>query len=56
MILHLKKTTNPTRIQEIVKELDAFHIITNDTNVLITESALKTVPSSVEKEIQKKES
>jgi len=51
MILHLKKTTNPTRIQEIVKELDAFHIITNDTNVLITESALKTVPSSVEKEI-----
>ena len=51
MILHLKKTTNPTRIQEIVKELDAFHIITNDTNVLITESALKTVPSSVEKEV-----
>lgn len=45
MIIHLQKDTAQKTIDEMSRELDAFHIIKPDFHILITPSALKEVPA-----------
>lgn len=48
MIIHLKKTISNQDAQRIADEIDAFRFVSNETNVLITSSGLKTLPSNVD--------
>ncbi len=52
MILHLKAGVNAQRINELTTELKAFHIRYQGKDVLITGAGTKTVPASVEKEVE----
>lgn len=51
MIIHLKSGVGPERIAELQKSLNAFHIVRNDVNVLITGSGRKEVPNEIANEV-----
>jgi len=51
MIIKLKTTINSTRIGELAKRLNAFHIRENDREFLITESKLKDIPADIESDV-----
>ncbi len=51
MIIHLKNSVNAQRIEELSLELKAFHIRYLGKDVLITGSGLKTLPASVENDV-----
>jgi 3-deoxy-7-phosphoheptulonate synthase len=51
MILHLKENTTTERAQEIAGKINAFHVVSNNTNVLISGSGMKTVPAEIESEV-----
>lgn len=48
MIIHLKDSVSNQEAQRIADEIDAFRIVSNETNVLITGSGLKTLPTKIE--------
>lgn len=47
MILHLKENVSAEKIPAICEKLKAFHIVEGNTNILITGSSLKEVPSDL---------
>lgn len=51
MIIHLKKGVSDARIAELQKMLNAFHIVRNDANVLITGSGKKKVPTEISQDV-----
>ena len=51
MILHLKENTTTERAREIADKINAFHVVSNNTNVLISGSGMKTVPTEIEPEV-----
>ncbi len=51
MILHLKQTITQTEAAQIAESIQAFHIISNGTNVLITGSNVKEVPVQIENKV-----
>ncbi|MFT6245718.1 MAG: 3-deoxy-7-phosphoheptulonate synthase [Salibacteraceae bacterium] len=51
MILHLKENTTTERAQAIAGKINAFHVVSNNTNVLISGSGMKTVPVEIESEV-----
>ena len=51
MILHLKENTTTERAREIADKINAFHVVSNNTNVLISGSGMKTVPTEIELEV-----
>ncbi|MFT6502362.1 MAG: 3-deoxy-7-phosphoheptulonate synthase [Crocinitomicaceae bacterium] len=51
MILHLKENTTTERAQEIAGKINAFHVVSNNTNVLISGGGMKTVPAEIESEV-----
>jgi 3-deoxy-7-phosphoheptulonate synthase len=51
MILHLKENTTTERAQAIAGKINAFHVVSNNTNVLISGSGMKTVPAEIESEV-----
>lgn len=51
MIIHLKSGVGPERIAELQKSLNAFHIVRNDVNVLITGSGRKELPNEIANEV-----
>ena len=51
MILHLKENTTTERAREIADKINAFHVVSNNTNVLISGSGMKTVPTEIESEV-----
>lgn len=52
MIIHLKNGVGPERIAELQKTLNAFHIVRNDKNVLITGSGRKEVPAEISNDVE----
>jgi len=52
MIIQLKTTVNRQRIDELAVLLRAFHICETDHNLLITESKIKDVPTSIASEVE----
>ena len=53
MILHLKENCSHQRANEIAQALNAFHIVSNGKQVLITGASLKEVPQTFESEVDK---
>ncbi len=51
MILHLKQTVTQSEAAQIAESIQAFHIISNTTNVLITGSNVKEVPAQIESKV-----
>jgi 3-deoxy-7-phosphoheptulonate synthase len=51
MILHLKENTTTERAREIADKINAFHVVSSNTNVLISGSGMKTVPTEIESEV-----
>lgn len=51
MIIHLKESINAQRINELTQELKAFHIKYLGKDVLITGSSLKSLPSTIENDV-----
>ncbi|MDX2362663.1 MAG: 3-deoxy-7-phosphoheptulonate synthase [Crocinitomicaceae bacterium] len=51
MILHLKATVADDQAAKIAKDINAFHVKSNGTNVLITGSGMKQVPASIENQV-----
>ena len=49
MIIHLKASVDQVFAENLAKENKAFHIVYNNTQVLITGSGMKEVPESLEK-------
>ncbi|NRA13663.1 MAG: 3-deoxy-7-phosphoheptulonate synthase [Crocinitomicaceae bacterium] len=52
MILHLKENITAERAQEIAEKINAFHVISNNTNVLISGSGMKEVPTEIESQVE----
>ena len=48
MIIQLKKNTNANVVQQMASELQAFHILKEGNDLLITGSALKEIPESLQ--------
>ena len=48
MIIHLKENIQAAEASKIASENQAFHIVSNNKNVLITGSGVKEVPSAIE--------
>ena len=48
MIIHLKENIQAAEAAKIASENQAFHIVSNNKNVLITGSGVKEVPSAIE--------
>jgi 3-deoxy-7-phosphoheptulonate synthase len=53
MILHLKQDLSKNQARDIANQLSAFHIRSNDVDVLISSSSLKEIPSSIEDFVDK---
>ena len=51
MIVHLKRTITQSEAAQIAESIQAFHIISNGTNVLITGSKVKEVPAKIENKV-----
>ena len=51
MIVHLKQTITQSEAAQIAESIQAFHIISNGTNVLITGSNVKEVPAKIENKV-----
>lgn len=51
MILHLKENTTTERAKEIADKINAFHVVSANTNVLISGSGMKSVPTEIESEV-----
>lgn len=51
MIIHLKDSVTKDRLLELTRELNAFHIVSNHTNVLITEAKIKELSLDIEKDV-----
>lgn len=49
MIIHLKASVDQVFAKNLAQEIKAFHIVYNNTQVLITGSGMKEVPESLEK-------
>ena len=52
MIIHLRNNLNGDRIAELSKSLNAFHVVSDGTDVLITEAKLKELPGDIEKDVE----
>ena len=52
MIIQLKKNTNSNVVQKMASELQAFHITKEGNDLLITGSALKEIPNSLQANVQ----
>src|SRR5574343_1200811 len=48
MILHLKSSVSQQDAAALAEQIKAFHITSNGTNILITGSGVKEVPTSIE--------
>ncbi len=53
MIIHLKKSVGHDEAAKLAESIKAFHIISNEINVLITGSGVKEAPKSIENQIDK---
>jgi 3-deoxy-7-phosphoheptulonate synthase len=53
MILHLKNTVDNNVASQLAETIKAFHITSNGTNILITGSGTKEVPSEIEQYVDK---
>jgi len=51
MIIHLKENISATEAAQIATDIQAFHIVSNSKNVLITGSGLKEIPTSIESKV-----
>ena len=51
MILHLKENINAERAKELAEQINAFHVISDNKNVLISGSGMKEVPAAIESEV-----
>ena len=51
MILHLKGSVADDKAIKIANDINAFHVKSNGTNVLITGSGMKNVPASIEGDV-----
>jgi len=51
MILHLKQTITESQAVSIAEDLNAFHFVSNGTNVLVTGPGMKEVPASIENDV-----
>jgi 3-deoxy-7-phosphoheptulonate synthase len=52
MIIQLKKNTNANVVQQMASELQAFHILKEGNDLLITGSALKEIPETLQDHVQ----
>lgn len=52
MIIHLKESVNSQKAAELAVSLKAFHIVTNDIQILITSSGLKELPLDVQDKVE----
>lgn len=52
MIIQIKKNVDANRIAQIANELQAFHIVDQGSEILITAASLKEVPVQYEKEVE----
>jgi len=53
MIIHLKNSISDLDARKYAEQLDAFHLVSNSTNVLITSSSVKSVPEIIENQTSK---
>ena len=51
MIIHLKTTVSQQEAAALAEQIKAFHITSNGTNILITGSGVKEVPTSIENSV-----
>ncbi|HLP54306.1 MAG TPA: 3-deoxy-7-phosphoheptulonate synthase [Fluviicola sp.] len=51
MILHLKDTVSASEASRLAEQYKAFHVVSNQTNVLITGSGVKEVPAGLENHV-----
>lgn len=54
MIIHLKNNTEPNILDDIAKQLKAFHIKKEGLDLMITSSGLKEIPSQFDSYVQEK--
>ena len=52
MIIHLKDNVSSDEAKNIAGKINAFHIVSENKNVLITGSGVKEVPSEIESEVE----
>jgi len=52
MIIHLRKGLSDDKAREIAEQLKAFHFVSEGTQVLVTEAALKEVPTQWEQFVE----
>ena len=48
MIIHLKEGIASEKVVQIADKINAFHVVSDNVNVLITEASLKEVPAEIE--------
>ncbi|MDH4474163.1 MAG: 3-deoxy-7-phosphoheptulonate synthase [Fluviicola sp.] len=51
MILHLKDTISAVEASRLAEQYKAFHVVSNNTNVLITGSGVKEIPDGLEDKV-----
>ena len=51
MILHLKDTISAVEASQLAEQYKAFHVVSNNTNVLITGSGVKEIPDGLEDKV-----
>ncbi len=49
MIIQLKKNIDLTKMNSVLASLDAFHLVRNGENLLVTSSSLKELPDTIER-------